>query len=35
VHGQPRPYVDALLFVVRQMGLAYADHPDYHQGWRP
>jgi hypothetical protein len=24
-----------LLFVVRQMGLAYADHPDYHQGWRP
>lgn len=35
VHGQPRPYVDVLLFVIRQMGLAYADHPDYHEGWRP
>lgn len=35
VQGQPRPYVDALLFVVRQMGVVYADHPDYHEGWRP
>lgn len=35
VHGQPRPYVDVLLFVIRQMGLAYTDHPDYKENWRP
>ena len=28
VHGQPRPFVDALLFVVRQMGTVYDKHPD-------
>ncbi|QBJ94512.1 hypothetical protein D0Z67_29535 (plasmid) [Streptomyces seoulensis] len=35
VHGQPRPFVDALLFVAQQMGLAYSDHPDYKESWRP
>jgi hypothetical protein len=35
VYGQSRPYVDALLFAVRQMGIAYADHPDYQENWRP
>jgi hypothetical protein len=35
VHGQPRPYVDALLFVVQQMGTVYAAHPDYKENWRP
>jgi|SwirhisoilCB3_FD_contig_31_9435899_length_591_multi_2_in_0_out_0_1 hypothetical protein len=35
VHGQPGPFVDALLFVVRQMGVVYADHPDYKENWRP
>lgn len=35
VYGQPRPYVDVLLFVVRQMGTVYANHPDYKESWRP
>lgn len=35
VHGQPRPYIDALLFVVRQMGTVYATHPGYKESWRP
>lgn len=35
VLGQPRPFVDALLFVVQQMGTVYADHPDYRENWRP
>ncbi|MGW2384384.1 DUF6221 family protein [Streptomyces sp. NPDC001658] len=35
VHGQPRPFVDALLFVAQQMGTVYADHPDYKENWRP
>lgn len=34
-HGQPRPYVDVLLFVVRQMGTVYANHPNYKENWRP
>jgi hypothetical protein len=35
VHGQPRPYVNALLFVVQQMGTVYATHPGYKENWRP
>ncbi|WP_052731529.1 DUF6221 family protein [Streptomyces sp. MBT28] len=35
VHGQPRPYIDALLFVAQQMGAVYAAHPDYKENWRP
>ncbi|MFD7185477.1 DUF6221 family protein [Streptomyces sp. NPDC059904] len=35
VHGQPRPYIDALLFAVQQMGTVYATHPDYNENWRP
>jgi hypothetical protein len=34
-HGQPRPYVDALLFVAKQTGTVYANHPDYRENWRP
>lgn len=35
VHGQPRPFVHALLFVIQQMGTVYATHPDYKENWRP
>jgi hypothetical protein len=35
VLGQPRPFIDALLFVARQMGTVYATHPDYKENWRP
>lgn len=35
VHGQPRPFVDALLFVAQQMGTVYVNHPDYRENWRP
>lgn len=35
VHGQPRPFIDALLYAVRQMGVVYANHPDYKENWRP
>ncbi|MFJ3699471.1 DUF6221 family protein [Streptomyces sp. NPDC090052] len=35
VKGQSCPVVDTLLFVVRQMGTVYADHPDHKDNWRP
>lgn len=35
VQGQPRPFVDALLLVVQQMGTVYSDHPDYKENWLP
>lgn len=35
VLGQPRPFIDALLFVAQQMGTVYARHPDYKDNWRP
>lgn len=33
--GEPRPYIDALLFVACQMGTVYDGHPDYKENWRP
>lgn len=35
VLGQPQPFIDALLYAVREMGTVYADHPDYRENWRP